>query len=75
MVTRIDVPYNAILSSPLLNKLSTIMSPQYLLMKFKTDKGITFIRGYQVKARRRCMMVPRAIMKQLEVMILGTLKE
>lgn len=46
MVARIDVTYNTIFSRPLLNKVSAVLSPQYLLMKFKTDKGVTSIRGH-----------------------------
>lgn len=52
MVVKIDVPYNAIFDSPLLNELYIVLSSQYLLMKFKTDKGIAFVKGDQVKARR-----------------------
>lgn len=51
-----------------------VISPRYLMMKFETNKDTTFVRGDQVEARRGYMMVARTMMKQLEVIILKTLK-
>lgn len=45
MVARIDAPYKIIFGRPLLNELSMVLSPQYMLMKFKTDKGIVSVRS------------------------------
>lgn len=47
MVIRIDALYNVIFGRSLLNKLNIVMSPQYLLINFEIDKGITSIRGDQ----------------------------
>lgn len=75
MVAKIDALYNAIFRRPLLNELSVVLFLEYLLMKFKTNKGITSVRGNYREARRGCMMVARAITKLKEIMILQTLKE
>lgn len=75
MVTRIDTPSNMIFGRPLFNELSVVLSLCYLLMKFKTDKGIASVRGKKIETRRGCMLVARVIMEQLEVMILETTKE
>lgn len=45
IVARIYAPYNAIFSRTLLNELSVVMTPRYLLMKFEIDKGIAFVKG------------------------------
>lgn len=39
IANRIDASYTAICNMPLLNEVSTVLSPRYLLMKFKIDKG------------------------------------
>lgn len=77
MVTRIDALYNTLFGRLLLNKLSVVLSPRYLLMKFEPepDKGIVSIMGNQIEARRGCMMVARAIIKQPKIMILKTPEE
>lgn len=70
MVAKIDVPYSAIFGRPLFNELSTILSLKYLMMKCETEKGITFVKGDQMEARRGWTLVAKPTMKQLEVMIL-----
>lgn len=40
MVAKIDAPYNTILDRQLLNELSAILSPKYLLMKFEIRDNI-----------------------------------
>lgn len=52
MVTKIDVPYNAIFSRSLLNELCTVLSPLYLTMKFEIEKGIASVRRDQVEVKR-----------------------
>lgn len=75
MVPWIDASYNAIFGRSLLNELNEVLSLKYLLMKFKTNKGITSVRGDQVEARRRCMILVRVFIKQPEVMMLESLEE
>lgn len=75
MVDRINAPYNAIFGKLLLNELSVVLSPKYLLMKFKIENGITSIRGNQMEVKNGCIMVARATMKQPKVMILETREE
>lgn len=74
-MAKIDAPYDAVFGRPLLNKLSVLMSPWYLPMKFETEKGMVLIRSIQVEAKRGCMMVAKGIIKQHEVTILETPKE
>lgn len=45
------------------------------MIKFEIEKVIAFIRSDQVEARRGCMLVAIAAIKQLEVMILETSKK
>lgn len=45
MMVRIDVLYNAIVDRPLLNELSAVILPRYILIKFKTNKGLAFDMG------------------------------
>lgn len=52
MVAKIDTLYNAIFNKPLLNELCAILSPRYLMVKCKTEKGITLVRRDQVEARK-----------------------
>lgn len=52
MVARIDTPYNAKFGRPLLKNLSVVMSPRYLLMKFKIDRGIAFITVDHIEVRK-----------------------
>lgn len=63
MVAKIDAPYNTIFGSLLLNKLYAVLSPRYLMMKFKTNNGIASVRRDQVKAKSRCMLFAKAAMK------------
>lgn len=75
MVARVDVPYNIIFGKPLLNKLSIVLSPWSLQIKFEIDKGISLVKGNKVEARRGCMMMAKVAMKQHEVIILENLEE
>lgn len=51
MIANINTLYN-ILGRPLINKLSVVISPKYLLIKFKIEKGVTSVRGDQLEARK-----------------------
>lgn len=66
MVARIITSNNPIFGMLLLNELNTILSPRYLLIKFETNKEITFIRSDQVEARRGFILVGKAVIKQPE---------
>lgn len=75
MVTKINIPYNAIFRRPLLNELCAVLSPHYLTMKFEIEKGIASIRGDQVEARKGCILVTKMAKRQSEEMTLKTLRE
>lgn len=49
-VAKIDTPYNVIFERPLFNKLSVIILPKYLLMKFETNKYVASIRSDHMEA-------------------------
>lgn len=63
MVTKIDVTYNAIFGSPLLNELCVVLSLRYLMMKFETEKGIASVRGDQMEAKKGCILVTKMARK------------
>lgn len=75
MITKIDVSYNAIFGRLLCNELCAVISPKYLMMKFKTEKRIASIRSNQVEARKGCMLVAKVAVKHPKVMILETQEE
>lgn len=75
MVAKIDTLYNTIFGRPVLSKLNVVLSSWYLLMKFKTNEGIKSVMDDQIKARKGCILVAIAVMKQPKVMILKTLEE
>lgn len=75
MVGRINAPYNVIFSRLILNKLCVILSLRYLMMKFKIENGIAYVKGDHVEAKKKCMLITKLAMKQSKMMILETLEE
>lgn len=75
IMARTDALYNAIFGRPVLNELCVILSHRYLMMKFEITKRVASVKGDQVEARRRCMLVAKVAIKQPKVIILETSEE